>query len=108
MTMPTLARLTCAAAIMMICGQAHAADKRMPIDFIGEWCNPTPFDGKTNYTLPSWSEDHITTTTSASPIKGAPTGAGYAAIAYGCRRLGYPLALAYHLGRSASLWRSWR
>jgi hypothetical protein len=58
MTMSTLARLTCATAIMMICGQAHAADKRMPIDFIGEWCNPTTFEGKTNYTLPSWSEDH--------------------------------------------------
>jgi hypothetical protein len=58
MTIPTLARLTRAAAIMMICGQAHATNKQMPIDFIGEWCNPTMSDGKTNYTLPSWSEGH--------------------------------------------------
>ena len=58
MTMPTLLRLTCAAAIVVACSQVRAADKRMPIDFIGEWCNPTRYEGETDYTLPSWSEDH--------------------------------------------------
>ncbi|MGO4508013.1 hypothetical protein AB4Z51_13425 [Bradyrhizobium sp. 2TAF36] len=58
MTMHNVLRLTCAAAVVAACTQAQAADRRMPIDFIGEWCNPTTFKGETNYTLPSWSEDH--------------------------------------------------
>jgi len=37
---------------------AHAAPKRMPIDFIGEWCSPSTDGDTTTYTLPSWTEDH--------------------------------------------------
>jgi hypothetical protein len=29
----------------------------MPIDFVGEWCSPSTFEGKTNYTLPSWTDE---------------------------------------------------
>ena len=52
-------RIVCVAAAGLIaCSYARAAEKTMPINFIGEWCNPTTFEGKTNYMLPSWSEDH--------------------------------------------------
>jgi hypothetical protein len=37
---------------------AHAAPKRMPTDFIGEWCTPSKDGSATTYTLPSWTEDH--------------------------------------------------
>jgi hypothetical protein len=37
--------------------QANASNKRMPIDLVGEWCNPTKFDdGVINYQLPSWAD----------------------------------------------------
>ena len=43
-------RIVCVAAAGLItCSYARAAEKTMPINFIGEWCNPTTFEGKTNY-----------------------------------------------------------
>jgi hypothetical protein len=58
MTIRTLLRLTCAAAIAVACSQAHAAQlKQMPIDFVGEWCNGETFEGQTNWKLPNWVEE---------------------------------------------------
>lgn len=55
--MHNLLRLSCAAAIAVACSQARAAEKQMPIDFVGEWCSPSTFEGKTKYTLPSWTDE---------------------------------------------------
>lgn len=45
-------------SISMATNYAHAAPKKMPIDFIGEWCTPSKDGDTTTYTLPSWTEDH--------------------------------------------------
>jgi hypothetical protein len=45
-------------SISMAANYAHAAPKKMPIDFIGEWCTPSKDGDTTTYTLPSWTEDH--------------------------------------------------
>jgi hypothetical protein len=50
-------RLLCVAAASAIaCGHARAAEKTMPISFIGEWCYSSQEDKTTAYTLPSWTE----------------------------------------------------
>lgn len=54
MTMHTLARLSCAVITLAACS-AHAADKQMPIDFVGEWCSPEKDGNSTQYSLPSWA-----------------------------------------------------
>ena len=42
-------------ALVLSVGAAHAAPlKQMPIDFVGEWCNGSTFEGETNWQLPSW------------------------------------------------------
>lgn len=53
----TMLRIICAvAAGLLACSQASAAEKTMPMPFIGEWCFSSQ-EGKTiSYTLPSWTE----------------------------------------------------
>ncbi|MDT4739243.1 hypothetical protein [Bradyrhizobium sp. WYCCWR 12699] len=53
-------KLILAAAMCSAVGSyVHAAaQKKMPIDFIGEWCAPEKDGDTTTYTLPSWTEDH--------------------------------------------------
>jgi hypothetical protein len=42
-------------ALSLISTSAGSAPlKQMPIDFVGEWCNGTTFEGETNWQLPSW------------------------------------------------------
>ena len=55
--MHNLVRLSCVAAIVAVCSQAGATEIQMPIDFVGEWCSPSTFEGKTKYTLPSWTDE---------------------------------------------------
>jgi hypothetical protein len=51
-------RIVCAAAAGIIaCSHARAAEKTMPINFIGEWCYSSQENNTTSYTLPSWTED---------------------------------------------------
>ncbi len=57
MTMHNLVRLSCVVAIVAVCSQAAATEIQMPIDFVGEWCSPSTFEGKTKYTLPSWTDE---------------------------------------------------
>jgi hypothetical protein len=30
-----------AATVVIACSHAHAAEKTMPIDFVGDWCSPS-------------------------------------------------------------------
>ena len=50
---------TVIAAAVVAALNSHASAQKilMPIDFIGEWCFSAREDNKTNYTLPSWTED---------------------------------------------------
>jgi hypothetical protein len=51
-------RIVCVAAAGVIaCSHARAAEKTMPINFIGEWCYSSQENKTTSYTLPSWTED---------------------------------------------------
>ena len=50
--------LAAALCSISMVANAHAAPKRMPTDFIGEWCTPSKDGSATTYTLPSWTEDH--------------------------------------------------
>jgi uncharacterized protein YecT (DUF1311 family) len=51
-------RIACVAAAGVIaCSHARAAEKTMPINFIGEWCYASQESKTTSYTLPSWTED---------------------------------------------------
>ena len=51
-------RIACLAALGVVaCSHARAADKTMPINFIGEWCYSSQENKTTSYTLPSWKED---------------------------------------------------
>ena len=45
-----------ASAAVIACSHARAAEKAMPINFIGEWCYSSQEDKTTSYTLPSWTE----------------------------------------------------
>ncbi|OSI27932.1 hypothetical protein [Bradyrhizobium canariense] len=53
MTKRTLA-FSCAFIMLAVCN-AHAAEKQMPIDFVGEWCSPEKDGNSTQYSLPSWA-----------------------------------------------------
>lgn len=51
-------RIACVAvAGVVACSYARAAEKTMPINFIGEWCYSSQENKMTSYTLPSWTED---------------------------------------------------
>jgi hypothetical protein len=45
------------AVVVITCGHARAAEKTMPIDFVGDWCFSSVEDETTEYKLPSWIED---------------------------------------------------
>jgi hypothetical protein len=53
-------RVVCVAAAGIIaCSHARAAEKTMPIDLVGDWCSPWRDEAAKNsalYTLPSWTE----------------------------------------------------
>ena len=43
---------------MALVSAANAAPyKRMPIDFVGDWCSPRRDNGRIDYKLPSWTDD---------------------------------------------------
>ena len=46
-----------AAAVIIACGHARAAENTIPINFIGEWCYSSQENKTTSYTLPSWTAD---------------------------------------------------
>jgi hypothetical protein len=51
-------RIVCVAAPAVIaCSHARAAEKTMPIDFVGDWCFQSQDAANTAYTLPSWTEE---------------------------------------------------
>jgi hypothetical protein len=51
-------RIVCVAAAGVIaCSHARAAEKTMPINFIGDWCYSSQENKTTSYTLPSWTDD---------------------------------------------------
>jgi hypothetical protein len=53
-------RMLCVAAAGVIaCSHALAAQKTMPINFIGEWCFSSQETKTTSYQLPSWTFDGI-------------------------------------------------
>jgi hypothetical protein len=41
---------------VLACSHALAAEKTIPINFIGEWCFSSQENKTTSYTLPSWTE----------------------------------------------------
>jgi hypothetical protein len=43
------------AVAAIACGHARAAEKAMPINFIGEWCLTSKVDTMAFYALPSWT-----------------------------------------------------
>jgi hypothetical protein len=56
--MHSLLRMICAAAAVgTACSPAGAAEKTMPIDFVGDWCFSSLEGTTTEYKLPSWIED---------------------------------------------------
>lgn len=48
-------RLALVAAISIAATASQAAEKQMPIDFVGEWCSPEKDENSTEYSLPSWA-----------------------------------------------------
>ena len=47
-------------AALLAAGAAQAAPlKQMPIEFVGEWCNGSTYEGEVNWTLPSWVEESV-------------------------------------------------
>jgi hypothetical protein len=44
-----------AAAGVIACSHARAAEKTMPVNFIGEWCLASQVDTMTYYAMPSWT-----------------------------------------------------
>lgn len=47
-----------AASVVIACGHARAAEKTMPIDFVGDWCfQLRDAQNTASYILPSWTED---------------------------------------------------
>jgi hypothetical protein len=51
-------RIFCfAAAAVVAFGHARAAERTMPIHFVGDWCYESQENRTTVYTLPSWTED---------------------------------------------------
>ena len=58
--MHSLLRIVCvAAAVVIACSHARAAEKTMTIDFVGEWCYASEERNVTSYTLPSWTDGGI-------------------------------------------------
>jgi hypothetical protein len=59
--MHVLFRIVCVTtAVTIVCSHTRAAEKNMPIDFVGDWCSPWRDDAAKNtalYKLPSWTED---------------------------------------------------
>lgn len=55
--MHNFVRLSCVVVVIAVGSQAGATEMQMPIDFVGEWCSPSTFEGKTKYTLPSWTDE---------------------------------------------------
>src|SRR5262245_53484923 len=57
LTMLSLLRIVyVAAAVVIACSSARAAEKTMPINFVGDWCHSSLEKNTTWYTLPSWTE----------------------------------------------------
>jgi hypothetical protein len=53
-----MSRIIClSAAVFIACSHAGAAERNMPINFIGEWCYSSQENKTIWYTLPSWTED---------------------------------------------------
>jgi hypothetical protein len=51
-------RIVCvAAAAVIACSHARAAEKTIPINFVGDWCYTSRENKTTWYVLPSWTED---------------------------------------------------
>jgi len=51
-------RIVCfAAAAVIACSHASAAEKTIPINFVGDWCYTSQENKTTSYVLPSWTED---------------------------------------------------
>jgi uncharacterized protein YecT (DUF1311 family) len=46
-----------AAAGVIACSHASAAEKTIPINFVGDWCYTSQENKTTSYVLPSWTED---------------------------------------------------
>ena len=44
---------------IIACGQAAAAQKTIPIMYVGDWCHESLDRKTTNYQLPSWTEGGI-------------------------------------------------
>jgi hypothetical protein len=56
--LPMILRIVWVVAVgITACSHARAAEKTMPINFIGEWCFSAQENKTTSYTLPSWTED---------------------------------------------------
>jgi len=99
-----LLRILCvAAAVVIACSHASAAEKTMTIDFVGDWCFDSQDKNVSWYKLPSWTEDgHCTKILSihkygfygenrhCEPVKMrleksvAPSGTGYIATITAC------------------------
>jgi hypothetical protein len=47
----------CAAASAIAFGEAHAAQRTMPIHYVGDWCFESQESTTTTYALPSWTEE---------------------------------------------------
>jgi hypothetical protein len=65
-------RIVCVVAASVIaCSHARAAEKTMPINFIGEWCYDSQDNKTTTYVLPSWAgldeDGHCTKILSIDP-----------------------------------------
>jgi hypothetical protein len=45
------------AAFVFPCSNSRAAEKTMPIDFVGDWCFDSQDKNRSWYTLPSWTTD---------------------------------------------------
>jgi hypothetical protein len=56
-------RIICivAAAGVIACSHARAADETLSINFVGDWCYASQDKNTTSYTLPSWTEGGICT-----------------------------------------------
>ena len=50
-------RTVCVAAAVVACSHASAAEKTIPINFVGDWCFASLENKTTSYLLPSWTED---------------------------------------------------
>jgi hypothetical protein len=81
--MHTLLRIVrVAAAVVIACSHASAAEKTMTIDFVGDWCFDSQDKNVSWYKLPSWTEDghcHCEPVKMRLEKSVAPSGTGYIA-----------------------------